>query len=247
MEALRCLLRAGKISVLSHFASRRTDICLRQAACSITFDDVPESALRNGVPLLEQLGVPGTFYISCGLGKHGGYLNGEQVKELVIRGFDVGCHTFSHYRLYDGNASGLAVDAARNRRCLEDELDVGLLKDFSYPFGQVSIRAKRMLAPHYQTMRSIYPGLNTSGTDLLLLRANPIFSTSIEWLSIQRLASTAVELGAWLVFYTHGVEDQPDAWSCTTEDLKRVITVCRQVGLCFRSVRSVSDEIAKEI
>lgn len=243
MQALRYLLRGAKISMLSHFASRRMHVLLRQAACSITFDDVPESALRNGVPLLEQLHVPGTFYVSCGLGKQDRCLSGEQIKELVRHGFEVGCHTYSHYRLYEGNSSGLAEDAAMNRRYLAEELEVGVPKDFAYPHGQVSFGAKKRLASHYQTMRSIYPGLNERGTDMLLLRANPIFSVSIDWPRIHRLATDAAERGAWLIFYTHGVEDQPDAWSCTVEDLKLVITICRQAGLCFRSVRSVSDEI----
>jgi len=243
MGAAREIVRRVNVAMLERFASRRVDVSLAAPACSITFDDVPRSAVTNGVPLLRQHGVKATFYVASGLRPEDGFLSASDIRGLVSDGFDVGCHTFSHYSLYAGSVSGLAADAERNRVAFEQELGVPRAVAFSYPFGEVSVSAKRSLRAHYATLRSVYRGINGLGTDLLLLRANPVFSHAIRWEEVTRLLNTAVQQSGWVIFYTHGVESDPDKWSCTPEDLDRLIVECRRAGMAIRTVRSVSEDL----
>lgn len=137
----------------------------------------------------------------------------------------------------------MASDAARNRQLLESLAGVGKVTDFAYPYGQISIRAKRELGRSYRTLRSVYAGLNGPRSDLHMLRANPLYSHSLDLNAVRLLAEHASRLGAWLIFYTHSVTEAPDAHSCTARDLEKVIEICKHAGLCFRSVKSVSSEL----
>ena len=233
-------LRATGLSML---AARRRDIRLAVPTCSITFDDVPFSAVEHGVPVLRRHGVNATFYVAAGLRREDGFLDPETVRTLADGGFDIACHTYSHYRLCAGTAAGIAEDATRNRMAFSTDFSIAPPRDYSYPFGEVTVAAKRVLGVHYATMRSIYPGVNARRSDLLLLRANPVYSLSIRWAEISRLLRQAVRHSGWLIFYTHGIEPAPDDWGCTAEDLDRLLHECKLAGMHFRTVRSVSTEL----
>lgn len=60
---------------------------------------------------------------------------------------------------------------------------------------------------------------------------------------MKQLLVTATERNAWVIFYTHGVAQDPDPRSCSPEDLDRFLSECRRAGLVSRSVRSVSEEL----
>jgi peptidoglycan/xylan/chitin deacetylase (PgdA/CDA1 family) len=241
MGAVKRILSDVKAAALSRIAGRRVDIRLPQATCSITFDDVPRSAFVNGVPILQHYEVPATFYVAAGLSPEDGFLAPDDVRTLVADGFEVGCHTFSHYSLYSGTIDGFVADAARNREAFVRDLGIPSPSNCSYPFGEVSAGAKRRLGQDYATLRSVYPGLNGTGTDLLLLRANAVYSSSLSWEKVKRLLHDAQTRSAWIIFYTHGVSDQPDPWSCTPAEMDRLIAECQSFGMHMQSVRAVSE------
>ncbi len=242
----RSVLRRIERRVLERVPLRRTDVRLPTPTCSITFDDVPRSAFLNGVPLLRRHGATATFYVAGGLCVDDSYLQASDLRALIEDGFDLGCHTYSHYSLFEGTAGELARDAARNQEVLTRQMGLPRARDFSYPFGEVSVAARREVGRQYATARSIFPGVNGSGTDLLLLRANRVYSSVLDWREIQNLLARAVSARGWVIFYTHGVEAQPNKWSCRPEDLDRLLEECHRVGLALRSVGSVSKELVPQ-
>jgi peptidoglycan/xylan/chitin deacetylase (PgdA/CDA1 family) len=242
LGAIRDRLGGLKAAVLSRVAARRVDARLAEPACSITFDDVPSSALLNGVPILERYGALATFYVAGGFCEQDGFLTVADLHALAAAGHEIGCHTFSHYGLRSGSAAGLAQDAARNRAAFRETFGLPRARSFSFPYGEVSVVAKRQLAG-YASLRSVYAGVNGRGTDLLMLRANAIFSRTMDWDAVRRLAGRAKADRAWILFYTHGVSRDPDEWSCLPEHLDRVLALCRSAGLRFRTVGDVAREL----
>lgn len=242
MGTVRTTLSRLKAATLEHVAARPITAGLRVPAVSVTFDDVPQSAVRNGVPILLDHQAEATFYVASGLGPEDGGLGPQDLETLTRHGFDIACHTYSHYRLDHGTSAGLALDAARNRAAFE-ELELRPARDFSYPFGEVTASAKRRIGRSYATARSVYPGVNAKGSDLLLLRANPLFSASMDWDSVRGLLDEATERSGWVIFYTHGVEQDADVRSCVPDDLDRFLRECERAGLALRSVRSVGEEL----
>ncbi len=243
MDTLSTLKSQIKAAALSRIARRRIMVRLDRPTVSFTFDDVPHSAIQNGLPVLRALGVSATFYVAAGLGSADGCLTADDTRRLVSDGFDVGCHTYSHYRLSDGSADGLQSDAARNRAAFETSLHIPPARDFSFPFGEVSVDAKRRLARSYATLRTSYAGVNAGTCDATMLRANPIYSESLRMERVRQLCEETVAAHGWLIFYTHGVEDHPDRWGCTASELEQVIRTCLDCDLDVRTVRSVSEEL----
>lgn len=242
MGAVRASLSRIKAATLSQVAARRAATTLGTATCSITFDDVPHSAVQHGLPVLLDHRAEATFYVAAGLEPDDGFLDPSDIAVLHAHGFDIACHTYSHYRLRHGTSRGLTADAERNRSAFR-ELDLPRARDFAYPYGEVDAAAKHGIGKGYATARSVYPGINRNRSDLLLLRANTLFSSSVRWDDVRRLLDEATAADAWVIFYTHGVDPDPDERSCRPDDLDRLLTECHRAGMAVRSVRSVSEEL----
>lgn len=213
---------------------------------SFTFDDVPASALTRGVPILDEFGVKATFYIAGQLSdpvakkEEGVFIGLSDAAELQSQGHHIGCHTFSHYSLDRGSARGLADDATQNRSVLNAALGAEV-DAFSYPFGEVSLAAKRLLRDRYSTLRSNRPGINRGRIDLSFLRSEQIYSRSLDRARIDALISDCARSGGWLIFYTHGIEPDPGPWDATPEDLRWLVERCRAASDNVLSVRDALD------
>ena len=79
----------------------------------LTFDDGVKSQHRFVVPLLEELGFGGTFYISEGLRfleDKTRYMTWEEIVDLDARGFEVGNHTRAHKNVNEQTPDELRAD-----------------------------------------------------------------------------------------------------------------------------------------
>jgi peptidoglycan/xylan/chitin deacetylase (PgdA/CDA1 family) len=222
-------LSRSKAFLLSRLARRNAQVIWDRPVCSFTFDDVEASAIRTGLPILAEQGVQGTWYVAGSFVGNG--LERADIETLTRAGQDIQCHTYSHYRLSNGSAAELREDAQANRRFMRDFVPAPGLEHFSYPFGQVNLAAKRALLKDYRTLRSVYPGVNARTVDLGLLRSNAIYAGNFDVMRVERLVQIAVRTGGWLIFYTHGVEAEPDAWGCRPEQLSATLRCCLDAGL----------------
>ena len=123
----------------------------------ITFDDGYKSWVTDAVPILKEMGLPATFFISSGfvgLSKEdqsefmrsklflelppasiSGGLNVEDVRKFVEEGFTVGGHTVNHCNLAELQDSvrlryEIAEDKMRLEKIIGKQIDY-----FAYPFG----------------------------------------------------------------------------------------------------------------
>jgi len=79
----------------------------------LTFDDGVKSQHHFVVPLLEELGFGGTFYISEGLRfleDKTRYMTWEEIADLDARGFEVGNHTRAHKNVNEQTPDELRAD-----------------------------------------------------------------------------------------------------------------------------------------
>ena len=87
-------------------------------------------------------------------------------REVLRRGHEIGCHTFSHLRVCDLDQASLAGEIARNRdyfHALDPAIEIDTL---AYPFGYGSFARKSQLKGQFQTCRSIMPGVNAGNTPI---------------------------------------------------------------------------------
>jgi peptidoglycan/xylan/chitin deacetylase (PgdA/CDA1 family) len=208
-------------------SSRKVNLDLQKPIISFTFDDVPYSAYKNGVPLLNQYGVKATFYVATGLAEENAsatpenrFLTNSEISNLATSGHDVQCHTYSHFNIKsDGDMNDYMDDSTRNILALQ-RLGIDRVNHFSYPFGHVNFQLKAMLASRYKTLRSTLPGINSDRIDLNMLKAIALYSPQFNYEALTSTIELTRQKRAWLIFYTHGVCENPDNYGCTPKQLE---------------------------
>ena len=199
---------------------------------TFSFDDAPASAARTGAALLEARGVHGTWFISSGMvgdsSDMGPMADAQDIRRLLSAGHEIGCHTRSHLGCGLAAAAEISADVAANAARLA-ELGAPMPETFAYPFGDVSPAAKQVLAPRYFLLRALHHGMIEPGADL-----NQAPAVGIEGDDGQAVASRwiarALERRAWLILYTHDVQDSPSPWGCTPAALEGLIDMALQGG-----------------
>lgn len=209
---------------LVRFAARRDAVArFERPIVSFSFDDVPESAAATGAEILERTGVRGTYYVSGGLcgedSPLGRYADVAAIRGLAERGHEIGCHSFSHLDCARADEAEIESDLDFNEGFLAQ---LGLEADtFAYPYGEVSLAAKRVAGRRFQAARTVRPGMIKGGCDL-----NHLPSVGIEGPNGEARAAAWIERAAaacgWLILYTHDVRAEPSPWGCTPETLARL-------------------------
>jgi peptidoglycan/xylan/chitin deacetylase (PgdA/CDA1 family) len=126
---------------------------------AVTFDDGVRSVLERARPVLAELGLPATVFVSTdyvGSGApmrwpgieewHGGPheqelvpLDWDELRRLRSEGWEIGSHTRTHPRLVKLDDETLAEELRGSRARLEAELGEPC-RSFAYPFGEVDER-----------------------------------------------------------------------------------------------------------
>lgn len=227
--------RRGLASVLRRRPLRVTDDTPRLTIC---FDDAPESAFETGLRVVEAHGARASVYVACGLlgrdSPSGRIGSPDHVRAAAAAGHEIGCHTFGHVRCEGEAAARLRSDIARNAAALAD-LGVQPPRTFAYPFGEVSLGAKRDLEPRFLAMRAVRAGLVRHGSD-----RNQLPALGLEGDEGEAQAMSWIERAfrdrAWLILFTHDVRPSPSAWGCEPAVLDRVLTAAQARGFRLQTL-----------
>ena len=109
----------------------------------LTFDDGFRNWLTVAAPLLQRLGVRGTFYVCPGLlggrhwhldGEEGRLLDESEARELLEAGMELGSHTLSHpdLRLLDGGELSRELEESKSE---VERLTGRPCRTLAYPYG----------------------------------------------------------------------------------------------------------------
>ena len=67
-----------------------------ERVAAVTFDDGIASAAEHGLPVLEELGAPGTMFLTVTMLGWGGRIDAAGAVRLAERGWEIGSHTMTH-------------------------------------------------------------------------------------------------------------------------------------------------------
>ena len=124
------------------------------ATAVLTFDDGFRDWLTLGLPILQRLGVPATFYLCPGwlggqhpevAGEHGRLLDEGEARVLAAAGMELASHSMVHADLRDLDDAALLGDLRASKSAVED-LTGTPCRSFAYPFGLFGPREERMAA-----------------------------------------------------------------------------------------------------
>jgi peptidoglycan/xylan/chitin deacetylase (PgdA/CDA1 family) len=203
------------------------------AIVSFTFDDAPASAASAGAPILEASGVRGTYYL-CGalLGSQGDLtplLDRGQAEALARAGHELGCHTYAHTDVRSIDWPSLEVSLRENAETLSG-ISGRHPRNFAYPFGGISFGKKLRLQSHFETCRGIYPGINVGRIDAGMLKAVPLYSSTLDEDGVRRWIAQAVATSGWLIFFTHDVSERPTPYGVTPDLLRAAVAAAVEAG-----------------
>jgi peptidoglycan/xylan/chitin deacetylase (PgdA/CDA1 family) len=102
---------------------------------ALTFDDGYIDAYTTALPMLQQRGFVGTFYIVSGFIGQPGYMGWAELGALRDAGMEIGAHTVSHPDLTTLGLEDLRAQVAQSGATLAAELGIAVVS-FCYPGGR---------------------------------------------------------------------------------------------------------------
>jgi len=209
----------------------------KACALSFTFDDARATQLTKAVPLLNEHGVKGTFYV---------YPNQmrqqlDAWKRVVADGHEIGCHTISHpcsaargwYTdnvLEDYGLDRMDGEIVRANAVIEVCLGV-TPKTFAYPCGDAMIgiderrRSYVPLVEHYFIAgRTLEEKVNV-GNDKMSELAGVCLDN---WQNYEGWLQQAREQYGWLICVTHEIGDPKHPQTTSEEGLREVLRLAKE-------------------
>lgn len=248
MLSLRSRIGGVRRYLWCSFHSRLVPLGNRGPIVTFSFDDFPRTALTNGASIVERYGGRATYYVTMGLMGTDNHL-GEQfriedLRSLIERGHEVASHTFSHLSAQNTSFQVFRQDVDRCEKAIRESISVGPSNNFAYPYGEVTLTAKKQLGPRMRSCRGTCTGFNGPDVDLNLLRANSLYGDIDQADAAKQLILENENRRTWLIFYSHDVVRKPSRFGCTPALLEAVVSFASDRGARMMTVADVVGELS---
>lgn len=146
---------------------------------AITFDDGYRDGLTEAAPVLVELNLPFTVFVTTAFVRSGNriYLSPQELRELAqCHGATIGSHGATHAKLSECSDEALRKELVDSRHYLEDLLQRPVTT-LSYPHGAVDRRVRDAVErAGYSLAASSRFGTNHDDRDPLILKRTDIWS-----------------------------------------------------------------------
>jgi peptidoglycan/xylan/chitin deacetylase (PgdA/CDA1 family) len=234
--------KAAQVRLARNVKLNALDTRLAEPVVSFTFDDFPRSALIEGGRMLRERGWTGTYFAAggfCGRSVDGlDYFERDDLVRAAEEGHEIGCHTFGHLRLPETPPAEIEADLARNAEFIAEALPGHRLSSFAYPYGDLDLGRKALLARRFPICRGIWPGINAGRMDFAQLKAVALERRSLDSLDVEAWLDRAVATRGWLIFFTHDVSDDPSPYGCSRRAFEAAADAVARRGLRVLPVKS---------
>lgn len=157
---------------------------------AITFDDGYLDNLMAAAPILCELGLPFTVFVTSEFVRNSkaGFLSPSALRTLAaLPGVQIGSHGANHVALTQCDEATLHNELTSSRCYLEDVLG-SEVRTFAYPYGAADCRVRDAAwAAGYRLGACSFAGINSSERDLLLLARTEIVSLDSARVFAQKL------------------------------------------------------------
>jgi len=171
------LRSAGQVVPLGEALDRLTHEERESSSVALTFDDGTRDFLENALPVLEQLHLPATLYVSPERVGSPGFLDWSELKRMVGPIVAVQSHGLDHRSLGRMDSVELWRQVDQSKKILEDRLACPVTS-IAYPYGTImdfDARVKESVRrAGYQCGCSSVNGINHPGADRYELRRTKI-------------------------------------------------------------------------
>jgi peptidoglycan/xylan/chitin deacetylase (PgdA/CDA1 family) len=237
--------------VVSSLCKRQASLGTRGPVVSFTFDDFPRTALSVGGEILRSHGIRGTYYAAAGMMDTSNHLGDQfrasDLEKLLRDGHELASHTFSHISCRSVSVERFRSDVEKGRRVIENITGQSDSGNFAFPFGQITVNAKRAVGRVVASSRGIMGGFNGPVIDLNMLRANSLYGGQSNRAKVRDLITENERQQSWLIFYTHDVSPTPSPYGCTPELLEYAVSFASQSCARVSTVAEVLSELTAQV
>jgi peptidoglycan/xylan/chitin deacetylase (PgdA/CDA1 family) len=167
----------------------------------------------------------------------------EDLRAVLDDGHELASHTFSHVSCRSVSSSKFKKEIEKGRRAIEELTGQSDSGSFAFPFGDVTLNAKRVIGVRAASSRGNWQGLNGPDVDLNLLRANSLYGGRERGFQVEQLILENERRRGWLIFYSHDVHHNPSRFGCTPELLKLAVSYASQRGARILTVAETVAEL----
>lgn len=195
----------------------------------LSFDDGYKDFYNIIAPLLESKGLRGTVYtIGTGIGGPVTFLSWAEIADLITRGHDIQCHSYSHLHLTTLNEAQVLAEYTQH-----DDLFVAhsLPKrtHTAYPFGENNANVQTWTATLRDSARGTVEGLVELNSNKFALCAYSVSSAAEALMSrVGPILDNAQEKLSAIIFYSHHIDQ---AGQITSADLVAIINYAQSLGM----------------
>lgn len=209
----------GCYAVTARYNSSVAD---KPALVSLTFDDGLRCQFERAVPILDQYGLPATFFVIANeQPKHENQFpkiewherDTSMLRELARRGHEIGSHTVNHLFPTVQNLEHSEYEARKSKRWIEERMSDVEIPSFAYPF---------YCAPEPLKNAVINAGYKQARGGPLNYRNTPP-QGSLEWFEVEchEISDNEdvkgwVPTDCWRVLTFHGIGTVQDGWAPIT-------------------------------
>ncbi len=123
----------------------------------ITFDDGWKGVFINAYPIMRERDLKGRLYVVPSFVGKEGYMDWEEIKELVNYGFEVGSHTYSHKNLLNLSDEEIKFEIEEASKVIKEKLGIDV-KHFAYPYGKYDNRVKEIVGKYFSSVMTTERG-----------------------------------------------------------------------------------------
>jgi peptidoglycan/xylan/chitin deacetylase (PgdA/CDA1 family) len=128
------------------------------------------------------------------------------------------------------------MDLDRNQSVLRTIDSDIVVRNFAYPYGDLSVRSKRYLETRFDSCRSCHPGINCGVANLGALDAWALENASLDRAKIGALIAETVETRGWLIFYSHDVAERPNRYGVSPDLLEWAVSTAKRSGCALTTI-----------
>ncbi len=218
---------------------------------SFTFDDFPRSALHTGGEILLKFGLRATYYASLGLmgteAPSGKIFVLDDIKELVLEGHELGCHTFNHCDSWETNPEVFEDSIIRNKQALDELVSGATFSSLSYPIKGPRPESKRRAEKYFRCCREGGQTFNVGKTDLNLLKAYFLEKSRGNGGLVKKVVDQNCHARGWLIFATHDISESPTPYGCTPPFFEDIVKYSLASGARILPVAEALDAINADL